>query len=72
MSRIPSAAAPLTALAAAALLAACSTTPMPSTSAAEVGEVRPGSGYLNGYLPESERPDSLALVLPPPQASDWP
>jgi len=63
-------------LACVALLGACSTnphntrhsvTPVPTTDAAVVGETRPGSGYLNGYLPASERPDSLALVLPPPQ-----
>jgi len=84
MRRIPAPAPLYTALAAAALLAACSTNhyntyhtdksapaassaPVPSTNAAEVGEIRPGSGYLNGYLAENERPDSLALVLPPPQ-----
>jgi len=47
------------------LLAACSNTP--SLNPQEIGEARPGSGYLNGYLTTSERPDSLALVLPPPQ-----
>ena len=35
-------------------------------SAAEVGEVRAGSGYLKGYLAPAELPDSLALLPPPP------
>jgi len=80
MSRIPTTLSPsLAALAASALLGACSTNhynynataapaaPVPTTDAAQVGEVRAGSGYLNGYLAEKDRPDSLALVLPPPQ-----
>jgi acid phosphatase (class A) len=46
---------------------ACSTTPAPPpTSAAVVGEVRTGSGYLNGYLTPTQLPDSLALLPPPP------
>ena len=46
---------------------ACSTTPgPPPTSAAVVGEVRTGSGYLNGYLTTTQLPDSLALLPPPP------
>lgn len=40
----------------------------PSTSPEEVGEYRKGSGYLNGYLPRSQWPDSLALLPAPPQA----
>jgi len=55
----------LSTLATAALLAACASAP--SINPADVGETRPGSGYLNGYLTSEERPDSLALVLPPPQ-----
>lgn len=55
------------ALAAALLTTACATVaPEPSTSAAQVGELRPGSGYLKGYLERSELPDSLALLPPPP------
>ncbi len=34
------------------------------TSAAEVGEF--GHGFLNGYLPPSDLPDSLALIPAPP------
>jgi acid phosphatase (class A) len=41
----------------------------PSTNPAEVGEFRPGSGYLKGYLQAQDNPDSLAL-LPPPPAPD--
>lgn len=33
-------------------------------SAVEASELRPGLGYLKGYLPSAELPDSLAL--PPP------
>lgn len=39
----------------------------PPTSPAAVGEVRPGSGYLKGYLARAEVPDSLALLPPPPE-----
>jgi acid phosphatase (class A) len=56
-----------TALAAVLLLGACGTTA--PVSPAEVGELRPGSGYLKGYLPAAELPDSLAL-LPAPPATD--
>lgn len=38
--------------------------PLPSTSAAEVGELR--RGFLNGYLKPDALPDSLALLPPPP------
>ena len=58
-------------LALAAALAACSTTPSaptpPSTPEA-VGESRPGSGYLKGYLAAADMPDSLQLVGAPPAA----
>ena len=40
----------------------------PSTNPAEVGEFRPGSGYLKGYLQAQDNPDSLALLPPPPAA----
>lgn len=51
------------------LLAGCQTTPPPTTSPEVVGEVRAGSGYLNGYLPRDQQPNSLALLPPPPAAS---
>ncbi len=52
------------------VLAGCQTpTPPPPTSAEVVGEFRPGSGYLRGYLDPKALPDSLAL-LPRPPASD--
>lgn len=53
-------------LAAALLLAACATPPAPTVSPDEVGEVRAGSGVLNGYLDRKALPDSLALLPPPP------
>jgi len=46
------------------VLAGCQTPP--PTTAAEVGEVRPGSGILNGYLDRKLLPDSLALLPRPP------
>jgi acid phosphatase (class A) len=53
-------------------LSACQTPPaptaVPSISPEEVGEFRKGSGYLNGYLPRTQLPDSLALLPPPPAA----
>lgn len=58
-----------TTLAAALLLGACSSIAPRVTapvSPAEVGELRPGSGYLKGYLPAAELPDSLALLPAPP------
>ena len=56
---------PLAALLAATLLAAgCASAP--PTTLAEVGEVRAGSGYANGYLTRADMADSLALVPPPP------
>lgn len=53
-------------LAFAALLAGCQS--VPPTSAAEVGELRPGSGQLKGYLPARQLPDSRALLPPAPAA----
>lgn len=41
----------------------------PSTDPAVVGEFRPGSGYLKGYLSADELPNSLALLPPPPAAN---
>lgn len=48
------------------LLAGCQTPP--PTAPAEIGELRAGSGQLNGYLPRAQLPDSLALLRPPPAA----
>lgn len=50
----------------AALLAGCQTPP--PTSPEAVGELRKGSGYLNGFLDRKQLPDSLALLPPPPAA----
>lgn len=59
--------APIAPLACAlALLTACASAPVPPTTVAEVGELRPGSGLVNGYLKASELPDSLALLPAPP------
>ncbi|MBN8493239.1 MAG: phosphatase PAP2 family protein [Burkholderiales bacterium] len=49
------------------VLAACQTPP--PISAEAVGEIRKGSGYLNGYLDRKQLPDSLALLPPPPAAN---
>lgn len=38
----------------------------PPTSLAEVGETRPGSGVMRGYLAADQYPDSLALLPAPP------
>ena len=58
------------ALVALTFLAACQSPPMrsavPSTSPDEVGELRKGTGYLNGYLKRDQYPDSLALLPAPP------
>jgi acid phosphatase (class A) len=51
-----------------ALLVAGCASPPPPTTLAEVGELRPGTGYIKGYLSASEVPDSLALLPPPPAA----
>jgi acid phosphatase (class A) len=57
-------------IAAAALVAACaSRAPPPPTKAADVPEVRKGSGYLVGYLPPTAAPDSKNLLPPPPLAN---
>jgi acid phosphatase (class A) len=55
------------ALLALAVLAGCGTVGAP-TSPADVPEIRAGSGYLVGYLPRKDLPDSLALLPPPPAA----
>jgi len=52
----------LTGAAALSLLAACA----PTTQSAKVPELRPG--IPAGYLPAEARPDSLALLPPPPAA----
>jgi acid phosphatase (class A) len=65
MNKIPS----LVLLLATVLVAAgCASTARVTapTSAAQVGELRPG--FLNGYLPPAELPDSLALLPAPPIA----
>jgi acid phosphatase (class A) len=41
--------------------------PLPPTSPEVVGEFRPGSGYLKGYLDRKQLPNSLALLPPPPR-----
>ncbi len=51
---------------AAVLLAACAAPTAPTLSPEAVGEVRAGSGVLNGYLDRKLLPDSLALLPPPP------
>lgn len=50
-------------------LAACASAPpaaAPTVSPEQVGEVRAGSGVLNGYLDRKALPDALALLPPPP------
>ena len=54
----------LLALAAVSLISACSS--LPPTSLADIGEIKPGSGYPKGYLSASALPDSLALLPAPP------
>ena len=51
----------------ASLVAACSSPPVvvAPTSPTDVGELRPGTGILKGYLAPAELPDSLALLPPP-------
>lgn len=65
-SPVASATTMATATAAAAAAAAAAATP--ATDPAQVGETRPGSGCLKGYLAAAELPDSLALLPPPPAA----
>ncbi len=66
------AAVTLATLALVASLAGCQTAPPapppPPTAPEVVGEFRPGSGYLNGYLGRRQLPDSLALLPAPPAA----
>lgn len=50
------------------LLSGCQTTPVPSTSVDVVGEISPGSGFVNGYLERGQLPDSKALLPQPPTA----
>lgn len=63
---------PLRLLSAAAVLlvlAACQsapTPPLPPTTVAAVGELRPGSGMARGYIDRKLLPDSLALLPRPP------
>lgn len=45
-----------------------STPPSPSTSDAEIGEVRAASRVLKGYLPREQLPNSLSLLEPAPAA----
>jgi len=47
-------------------LAGCQTAPPPPTQPEAVGEFRPGSGYLKGYLQRAQLPDSTALLPAPP------
>jgi acid phosphatase (class A) len=49
-----------------ALFAGCASVSAPPVSPAEVPEVRPG--FLAGYLPGKELPNSLQLLPPPPAA----
>ena len=59
----------LTIPALAALLAGCQTpAPVPPTTPEAVGEFRPGSGYVNGYLDRKQLPNSLTLLPKPPAA----
>ena len=39
------------------LLGGCATAAKPSTNAADIGEIRAGSGYINGYLDRGELPN---------------
>ena len=71
--RTPSPQAAFAALAACStllLLGACAGPQHASApvKAADVGELRPGTGILKGYLPQAELPDSLALLPAPPAA----
>lgn len=55
--------------AAAIALTGCQSVSPPPTSAEVVGEFRPGSGYVLGYLDPKTLPNSLA-ILPKPPADD--
>lgn len=52
------------------LLVACQSAPpaapVPPTTVAAVGELRPGTGVAKGYLDRKQLPDSLALLPKPP------
>lgn len=52
-------------LAGAALAGCQSAPPLPPTSPEAVGEFRPGSGYVKGYLDRKALPNSLALLPKP-------
>jgi acid phosphatase (class A) len=41
--------------------------PVPPTDPEVIGELRPGSGYLAGYLAPATLPDSTILLPPPPE-----
>ena len=61
----------LTAASLLVLLSACagpSRSPVPPTAPEQIGEIRPGTGMLNGYLDRKALPNSLALLPPPPAA----
>ena len=48
------------------VLSGCQATPPPPTSPELVGEFRPGSGYVRGYLDPKVLPNSLAILAKPP------
>ncbi|MGD9946058.1 MAG: phosphatase PAP2 family protein [Burkholderiaceae bacterium] len=56
------------ALALSVLLAGCAAPVQAPVDPLQVGELRAGTTYMNGYLPRSAWPDSLALLPPPPAA----
>lgn len=57
------------AIACALLASACTTTPTPPVTLAEVGETKLGSStFAKGYLAREEQPDSAALLPAPPAA----
>jgi acid phosphatase (class A) len=59
----------LLAVSAMSILAACQTSPtppVPPTTVAAVGELRPGSGIARGYVDRKLLPDSLGLLPRPP------
>lgn len=61
----------LTAASLLVLLSACagpSHVPVPPTAPEQIGEIRPGTGMLKGYLDRKALPNSLALLPPPPAA----
>lgn len=50
------------------LAGSCARGPDAPVRASDVGELRPGTGILRGYLAADQLPDSLALLPPPPAA----